>query len=120
MSKYIDLLPTMLAEMPAYETDIRRVLKWLDDHPEQLPGRTITGSEIDNHIAIDITMRNGFILGFEAAGGRVVPDPEPTNAEKLKALCSDWTIGRNCLEDEDLSDYLDRLGVKAPGGDDDL
>ena len=52
-------------------------------------------------------------------GLTVIPDPELTNAQKLKALCSGWTTGRNCLADEDLSDYLDRLGVKAPGGDDD-
>ncbi|WP_181272787.1 hypothetical protein [Brevibacterium oceani] len=46
------------------------------------------------------------------------PDPEPTNAEKLKAVLDaigDSTGGYR----EHLASKLDEAGVKAPGGDDD-
>lgn len=90
---------------------------WLHN-PDQVPERTITASERDSRTALlSPTEKFGWIKGFEDAGGRVVPDPEPTNAEKLKAVLDaigDSTAGYR----EHLASKLDEAGVKAPGGDD--
>lgn len=46
-------------------------------------------------------------------GIEVIPDPKPTNAEKLELIWADWDPTR-----EGVWEFFDRRGVKAPGGDD--
>ncbi|MCT2357062.1 hypothetical protein M3G54_01620 [Brevibacterium casei] len=57
-------------------------------------------------------------------GVTVVPDPEPTNAEKLAEAITNAAhgvgIGSTTANIKAIAEHLDRLGVKAPGGDDDL
>ena len=86
--KYIDLASRISNESGAYhlrDTIIEGVLEWLDEHPDQVPGRTITESE-----AWDIAGRTFHRWGsveelashlrgtFRQLGITVVPDPEPT------------------------------------------
>ena len=56
---------------------------------------------------------DGFIQGFQQAGGVILEDPEPTNTERLTEMYKDWS----CLaspESETFPEYLDRHGVTAP------
>ena len=55
----------------------------------------------------------GFRRGFERAGGEVIPDPEPTNTERLTEMYKDWSCLAN-PESETFPEYLDRHGVTAP------
>lgn len=124
--KYIDLGRRIADDLrkPWASTGMADVLRWLDEHPDQVPGRTITESafleaceyEDQTHRASSphtYAERVMFALGVT-----VVPDPEPTNTEKLKDLI--WDEGRvSGRRAQALAEYLDCLGVKAPGGDND-
>lgn len=96
-----------------------------DEHPEQVPGRTITESEF--HETADAHRNGG--LGWEDLARRfgitVIPDPEPTNAElierKLRELREEPGEWMTYATDSDICGFaraLDAKGVKAPGGDD--
>ena len=119
--KYEDLHEPMVNDETFYLTPAERVgalvaLQWLDQHPDQVPGRTITESEF-KHAARRNQMGDSFgcYEGFlDDLGITVVPDPEPTNAEKLELIWADWDPTR-----EGVWEFFDRRGVKAPGADDD-
>ena len=93
--------------------------------PDQVPGRTITESE-----AWDIAGRTFHRWGsveelashlrgtFRQLGITVVPDPEPTNAEKLSALYDQWLESYAPACRVSFEQFMDEAGVKAPGGDD--
>lgn len=123
MSKYIDLKEMIHAETrdQVYLDEVGEVLDWLDDHPDQVPGRTMTASEFGNYNTEAAgTYGDGFRAGFERAGGEVVPDPEPTNAEKLEIYLGLHDL--DAITQDGVADFarqLDADGVKAPGGDDD-
>ena len=95
---------------------------WLHD-PDQVPGRTITESaEKDLY---DSAQSSGaeFRATLSEYGITVVPDPEPTNAERIKMLImAGVKLGGhiNELAAESIAEHLDEAGVKAPeaGGDD--
>ncbi|MGC3023027.1 hypothetical protein [Brevibacterium sp. FAM 24630] len=118
--KCIDLLPTMLAEMPAYETDIRRVLKWLDENPDQVPGRTITESELGEVVRTHESIRD--LVGM--LGFTIVEDSEPTTSQHIFADLDELNGDGFLIRDrhkEKIAHHLADLGwVKAPeaGGDD--
>lgn len=94
MSTYMDLIDRISKDTGTPCGNIRlgmhEALDWLDQNPDQLPGRTIAASELE--AALDATYteeRNAFGNGavlLARYGITVVPDPEPTNAEKLAAL----------------------------------
>ena len=128
--KYIDLARPILAEADNSNTTtfclgVREALYWLDDHPDHVPRRTITEGEFDE--LVDALHQNwatpedfsGVLSDALIDHGiTVIPDPEPTNAEKLKAVLDaigDSTDGYR----EHLARNLDEAGVKAPGADDD-
>lgn len=126
--KYIDLASRISNESGAYhlrDTIIEGVLEWLDEHPDQVPGRTITESE-----AWDIAGRTFHRWGsveelashlrgtFRQLGITVVPDPEPTNTEKLSALYDQWLESDAPACRVSFGQFMDKAGVKAPGGDD--
>ena len=120
--KYEDLHEPMVNDETFYLTPAERVgalvaLQWLDQHPDQVPGRTITESEF-KHAARRNQMGDSFgcYEGFlDDLGITVVPDPEPTNAEKINEAYDVWDRDP---QDLTFGEYLDRLGwVKAPGGD---
>lgn len=80
--------------------------------PDQAPGRTITESEF--HETAD-AHRNGGIGWQELSDGlgiTVVPDPEPTNAEKLANVYREWYGGDEVPTS--LIRFMDQAGVTAP------
>lgn len=91
---------------------LRDTLEWLDKHPDQVPGRTMTVGEMDHKCT---TYGSAYETGFKQAGGVIVPDPEPTNAEQINEAYDVWDREPQNFT---FGEYLDRLGwVKAPGGD---
>lgn len=125
MSKYIDL-----AERVKRERDLGPItgldgetyaLKWLDDHPGQVPGRTITRTGYNDILkdAVktsgydDDDWERGFCTGLTVGGVKIVPDPEPTNAEKLESFVEAWNSGQRGFTD--LGSFLDFHGVKVGG-----
>lgn len=89
-------------------------MRWLQMHPDQAPGRTITVSEISKAFGTEYVAWARLCLA--RIGVTVVPDPEPTNAEKIIELMGKAPAS---LNRRDLPKWLDEAGVKAPGGDDD-
>ncbi|MGN6035506.1 hypothetical protein ACP6NG_08995 [Brevibacterium casei] len=83
---------------------------------------TITESELET-IASDLATYEGAVWKnrirkhLAHIGVRVVPDPEPTNAERLRELLDSITVDEQRLDD--LAHDLDEAGVTAPGGEDD-
>ena len=77
---------------------------------------TITQSEFDRAVRSSRTIVSGVSprLLMEVLGITVVPDPEPTNAEKIIELMGKAPAS---LNRRDLAKWLDEAGVKAPGGD---
>ena len=49
---------------------------------------TLTDSEVGELVPIELPEEylTGFIDGFEEAGGTIIPDPEPTNTDRLEKL----------------------------------
>ena len=130
--KYIDLADRIgegaeYSNTASFCLGIECALRWLDEHSDQAPGRTITESRYRALTDSDPEeYRSGFSDGFFFAGGCIVPDPEPTNAEKLEALLEGDNINAQwALRDggvmfaRELAHALDDAGVKAPGASDD-
>lgn len=121
MSNYIDLEPKVSDYYGTTPGQARRAgvcdaLRYLDSHPDQAPGRTITASDLHRKCEI---FGKAYLPGFTGAGGQVIPDPEPTNAEKLASLLKDYLVGADDQGDyEDLARVLDEQGVRVPGVDD--
>ena len=126
--KYSDLEERIKRDRDLSLTGLDRVtytLRWLDRNPDQVPGRTITESELSEAVEnssawTDEGFGRDIISHF---GIEVVPDPEPTNAEKWEKFIrgthfnvSGWT-GFDATEQ--FAKILDEQGVKAPGGYDD-
>ena len=89
------------------------ILHWLDDHPEACPGQTITESEFDQRTSLCSELEAyWFKVGYFAAGGNIVADPEPTNVDRLKALYMEWK--REVPTALDFAEWMDIRGVKAP------
>ena len=131
--KYIDLEARVKSEVEASiigEAYVRATLAWLDEHPDQVPGRTIAESEL-RVVAGRLFARwpdLGVFMGhlqreLSDLGITVVPDPEPTNAERLVEMIRgngyDIRHNGNRSGSVALALDLDARGVKAPGGDDD-
>ena len=84
--KYEDLHDRIADEIH-WDATVVDTLKWLDEHPDQVPGRTITESELSE--AVENSSRwtdEGFGRDILSHFGiEVAPDPETTNAENLAA-----------------------------------
>jgi len=115
--KYIDLHDE-IADSIHWDATVADTLKWLDEHPDRAPARTITASEFDEAVESCVTEDATVPPHTFAArlGVVCVPDPEPTNAEKLADYVRQ--IGRTAMSAEECGKWLDEQGVKAPGGDD--
>ena len=121
-SKYIDLAERI------WRTDNGRtsyasvgmVLEWLDDHPDQVPVRTITESELEDATreVWGYCARESDIRFLAYFGILVVldPEPEPTNADILADFVRQ--LSRTVMSAEECGKWLDERGVKALGGDD--
>ena len=124
--KYIDMKDEIRKDS-AINVDVGIVtaLRWLDRHPDRVPGRTITASEFiraANGVWGDEGSgpngSNGYAFGLaHRLGIIVVPDPEPTNAEKLKELYGQWLESDAPACRVSFHQFMDEAGVKAPGGD---
>lgn len=120
--KYIDLvdkISDVLEPGLAGYAYIRNALLWLDQNPDQVPGPTMTESEMEHKCA---TYGSAYETGFRQAGGVVIPDPEPTNRDRLQGWLVEFAERNASCGGErgdcDLAEFLDAHGVKAPGGDD--
>lgn len=97
---------------------VYRALHWLDEHPEQVPGRTITTREaaaLYNH-----TPFSAFVEGLRSQGITVL-DPELTNADRWDELLHKAATGAMSSSTlRSLAENLADQGIKAPeaGGDD--
>ena len=120
--KYESLLPEILPEPSLgngrYVAGIRDALNWLDEHPDQVPGRTITASEFDEAVESCITEDATVPPHTFAArlGVVCVPDPEPTNEERLDADLSDWYAKNEDARPTLTEHLIERGWVKAEGG----
>ena len=76
---------------------------------------TITESQYK--LALDEDRHPQYVYGFTAAmhlfGGEVIPDPEPTNKERLAQLIGGGHESNKHYADG-LAEYLDDMGVTAP------
>lgn len=85
--------------------------------PDQVPGRTITESELREYVEEiwDYVDHEGVKELAGWCGANVIPDPKPTNAESIGYLIDAYrSISFPTMA---LSDYLDKAGVKAPTDD---
>lgn len=90
-------------------------LRWLDEHPEAVPSPpakpAITESEIAKAFGPEYVAWARMCLA--RIGVTVVPDPEPTNVERLRALYMEWEReGPRTLA---FAEWMDIRGVTAPG-----
>ena len=80
-SRYIDLADRIgegaeYSNTTSFCLGIECALRWLDEHSDQAPGRTITESRYRALTDSDPEeYRSGFSDGFFFAGGCIVPDP---------------------------------------------
>ena len=120
--KYIDLKDEIREDSAINaHVGIVTALRWLDAHPDQVPGRTITESEYSTVVEWAKTYALNGWKGrtvLAEVGITVIPDPEPTNAEKLEQLHQNWSQSdRN----PPFGEWADSVGIQAPEdwGDDD-
>lgn len=99
-------------------TGIEWTLEWLDEHPDRVPGRTMTESEYLSAVDAakeaapnDLWWQGRAILSH--AEVKIV-DPEPTNAEKWKKFCEGLGINLEPWQIDYLSRHMDEAGVTAP------
>lgn len=128
MSNYIDMADQIIHDHGApcgnIRLGIRSTLSWLDSHPDQVPGRTITDSELET-ITHDLATYGGPVLGTRIRvhlahiGVTVIPDPKPTNAEKLAKMVRRACDNLTPIQRDEITRYFDEAGVKAPEADDD-
>lgn len=117
MSKFIDLHDEIEDDLGSTRAAIESILEWLDSHPDQTPGRTITESRYRAFTdSASEEYQAGFSDGFFFADGLVIPDPEPTNSELLEQLHDQYRMFpvQHLPGNGSLADYLDHKGVKAP------
>lgn len=96
----------------------RVALQWLDQNRDQVPGRTMPESEMEHKCA---TYGSAYETGFRQAGGVVIPDPEPTNAESINKLLTEFAhLNASCggeQGDHNLAEFLDARGVRVSSDD---
>lgn len=121
--KYIDMAEKItggsnLSNTVSFRKGVAWALEYLDAHPDQVPGRTITESGCHDLYHAAYYGAKAFRGELEDQGFAFIADPEPTNAEKLDKIMEEWP-GRATASDPTFGEYLHNRGVKAPGGDDD-
>ena len=121
--KYIDLADRIgegaeYSNTASFCLGIECALRWLDEHPDQVPGRTLTRSDMVE--AFGEEYAGWATHRLARIGYTIVPDPEPepTNAEKLNSLYGEWADDPSPTKLA-LGEWLELRGVKAPGASDD-
>ena len=120
--KYIDLADRIgegaeYSNTASFCLGIECALRWLDEHPDQVPGRTLTRSDMVE--AFGEEYAGWATHRLARIGYTIVPDPEPepTNADILADFVRQ--LSRTVMSAEECGKWLDEHGVKALGGDDD-
>ena len=111
VEKYIDLTEEIWRADEGRTSfgSVSMVLAYLDEHPERVPGRTITESQIAE--AFGDEYHYWAKRRLSRIGITVVPDPEPTNADKLEQLHQNWSQSdRN----PPFGEWADSVGILAP------
>ena len=75
-----------------------------------------TLTESQYKLALDEDRDPQYVYGFTAAmrlfGGEVIPDPEPTNTDRIEEILKEvWTPAQSART---FAEYLDEQGVTAP------
>ena len=87
---------------------------WIPVHP----AKTITDSDVedlcDPYLYNNDAYLDGFIQGFQAAGGTILDDP--TNLDRLKQLHEAWIEDHGAMSNMSLVEYLDQHGVRVEEG----
>ena len=121
--KYEDLHDQIVADKTFDLTTSERLgakiaLQWLDQNRDQVPGRTITESQIAE--AFGDEYHYWAKRRLSRIGITVVPDPEPTNRDRLQGWLVEFAERNASCGGErgdcDLAEFLDAHGVKAPEG----
>ena len=119
--KYIDLADRIgegaeYSNTTSFCLGIECALRWLDEHPDQVPGRTLTRSDMVE--AFGEEYAGWATHRLARIGYTIVPDPEPepTNADILADFVRQ--LSRTVMSAEECGKWLDERGVKALGGDD--
>ncbi|MGO3021936.1 MAG: hypothetical protein ACTIIH_01700 [Brevibacterium sp.] len=119
--RYIDLSERVYQEAAGHtlrRAIIDGTLEWLDEHPDQVPGRTMKKSDYQELMdGTSVSYGVGFTDGFHMAGGSIAPDPEPTNAEKWKDLLLRAVGDSGYWNAQLVAEALDGYGMTAPGDD---
>ena len=119
--KYIDLAGTIIEDLHLTESEASGVdaaMRWLQMRPGTWPGRTITESQIAE--AFGDEYHYWAKRRLSRIGITVVPDPEPTNRDRLQGWLVEFAERNASCGGErgdcDLAEFLDAHGVKAPEG----
>lgn len=121
--KFEDLFPTIRDDEPfeftrAELNGVRVALRWLDEHPDRAPGRTMTESEVVEVFEASKSGGGATRTALIRHGIKVVPDPAPTNVEKLVELIREagYDIRHNGKRSGSVKLAMDLhdLGVTAP------
>lgn len=113
--KYEDLHDRIADEIH-WDAAVVDVLRWLDNHRDQAPGRTLTRSDMVE--AFGEEYAGWATHRLARIGYTIAPDPEVTNVERLDRLLLDLELVADAKHRSAIADALDSEGVKAPGGDD--
>ena len=120
VEKYIDLEERIKRDRDLSLTGLDRVtytLRWLDRNPDQAPGRTITESECHDLYHAAYYGAKAFRGELEDQGFAFIADPEPTNAESIDNLLTEFAnLNASCggeQGDHDLAEFLDARGVRV-------
>lgn len=113
--KYIDLKAEITRMRDSFETKVGIVLalRWLDEHPDRAPGWTVTESELI--AAVDETNHEDMNEYQKARAllvhlGHTVPDPEPSNEERLVKDLLHCEVGLSEREIDAIVDCLSDRG----------
>ena len=118
--KYSDLEERINRDRDLSLTGLDRVtytLRWLDRNPDQVPGRTMTERGCHDLYHAAYYGAKAFRGELEDQGFAFIADPEPTNAESIDNLLTEFAkLNASCggeQGDHDLAEFLDARGVRV-------
>src|SRR5699024_1233840 len=90
----------------------------LADWTPVTPAATITDSDVENlcdpYLYNNDAYLDGFIQGFQAAGGTILDDPEPADEELLAGIIRGIDDWQSITSPELLAKYINTAGVTPP------
>lgn len=114
----MDLHPRICQELhltPQESSGVNAAMSWMDMNPGQLPGRTITASQVGSETkGMPKRYVGGYMDALEDTYTAVVPDPEPTNLQKWKSYCDSLDLSLEPWQVDFMVTRLVADGVAAP------